>query len=597
MHPDLADALRACRRGFCIAVVFSLATNLLSLAMPLYMLQLYGRVVASGNGSTLAVLTIAVGIALVARAALEMLRRLLMVRLGIWFERRMGAPVLAASLSRAARKRRTPSVQALRDLTKVREFASGSSLFALLDIPWTLIFVAVLFLLHPLLGSLTLAGGGAMIGLACLNEAASRGPQIAAADASSLSLDRAAAAMRNAEVVEAMGMRRHLLALWDESSARYLAMQETASGRGGLFSALAKLLRYGLQVGILALGAYLAINGEISSGAMITAMLLMRQAIGPMDSAIGSWRSFQSARHALGRVRERLGELPRGGVLTELPPPASGRLEVRDLSFGYDRRESPLIKGLAFDLEGGACLGLVGPTAAGKSTLVRILVGVMRADTGVVRLDGVDMRQWDSEALGPHIGFLPQEVELFGGTIACNIARMAEPDTAEVLHAANLADVHEMITRLPQGYDSEVGDGGVRLSGGQRQRIGLARAVYGLPKLVVLDEPDANLDREGKRALGDAIERLKRAGSSVILVTHRPSLLRHADRVLLLAGGGRFQVADIPRDGVYRLRPLDGRAPARAEGPTRRKVDHERARPLQGVDLAGDPEALVARRR
>lgn len=554
MHPILAESLRVCRRGFWAAALFSLAVNALSLAMPLYMLQLYNRVVASGNGSTLAVLTIAVVTALVARSLLEWLRRVLMVRLGTWMERHLGAPLLAASLRRAARKRRTPSTQAMRELSRVREFASSSSLFALLDTPWTPIFILVLFLLHPLLGMVTLFGGVVMGLLAWCNERASREPQQAAADAANISLDQAAAAMRNAEVVEAMGMRRHLLADWDRSSASYLAMQEIASGRSGLFAALARLVRYGLQIAILALAAYLVINQQMSAGAMIAAMLLMRQAISPMDSAIRSWRSFQSARHALKRIDERLSELPYDDGAMRLPPPASGRLEVEGLTFGYERRQPPLIQNLSIELAGGQCLGLVGPTAAGKSTLIRLLVGVLRPDSGVVRLDGVDIRQWDAEELGPHIGFLPQEVELFAGTIARNIARMGEPTAEEVVRAAKLADVHDMIIRLPRGYETEVGESGVRLSGGQRQRIGLARAVYGTPRYVLLDEPDANLDRDGQKALGRAIEGMKSFGASIIVVTHRPHLLRYADKVMLL-GGGTVQTADIAGAKVFRLPP------------------------------------------
>lgn len=549
-HPAMAPTLRSCRSSLVAMALFSLGVNVLTLAVPIYMLQLFDRVVANRSLDTLAVLTVAVVIALVALAALEAVRSLIMIRLGSWLEQEVSGPLLAASIRRALKKRRTPSIQALRDLGRVREFVSGSRLYAFLDAPWTPLFLLVIILLHPLLGLITGVGAVALLGLAMLNSMVARSVVRRAGEADVDVLDQAQAVVRNADVIEAMGMRDGLLESWRRRHAVALHLNAQASSRSGMIGALAKLLRYGLQIAVLGTAAWLVVAGELTSGAMIASVLLMRRALAPMDRAISSWKSYVGARSAFGRVGERLNHLPSSGPRQLLSPPSTGRLEVQGLTYRHERGRSTVLRKVSFELDSGEVLGLVGSTAAGKTTLARLLTGLVRPDSGHVRLDGVEVTNYDSQSLGPYLGYLPQDVELFAGTIGQNIARMGKGDPTRIIEAAQLANVHEMILRLPDGYETEIGEGGARLSGGQRQRIGLARAVYGLPKLVVLDEPDANLDREGQAALLKAVRALKAVGSTVVLITHRPEILRYADKILMLKRASALDESDAVQDGA-----------------------------------------------
>lgn len=533
-HPTLAEALRACRRSLLAVVLFSLLLNVLALATPLYVLQLYDRVLPNRTTDTLVVLSIAVMLALAAHAGLYTVRRLVMQRLGDWLERKVGGEVLAVSIRRAVRKRHTPSVSALRDLASVRSFVAGSSLLALLDVPWTIVFILVIFVLHPSLGLITLIGAGLLVALTVLSDLLTRDMLRRAGDAQSEAQDQAQAALRNADAIEAMGMRRNLLRLFERKNDVGLQLLAIASARSDLLAGLSRLVREGMQVVLLGMATWLAVGGQLSGGMLFAAMFLMRRVASPLDRAVGSWKSVVSARSAYARVLARLASEPPDIDPMQLPAPASGRLEVEGLTYEYEGRSEPVIKNVRFELAPGEVLGLVGPTAAGKSTLARMLVGIIIPDAGHVRLDGVEVSQWHPEIIGPHLGYLPQGVELFAGTVAENIARLGKPEPTKVIEAATLAGAHEMILRLPRGYDTEIGEGGAMLSGGQRQRIGLARAVYGNPKLVVLDEPDANLDREGKEALASAVHAMKRRGTTVVLVTHRSGMLKVADKILML---------------------------------------------------------------
>lgn len=526
--------MRLARRSMTAVAFFSLCINLLALTLPIYMLQLFDRVVGNRSVDTLIVLTIAAFLAIITLAVLEAVRSMMMVRIATWFETRTAKPVLAATIRRTLKKRNTPSVEALRDLQTVRGFLSSSSLYPLFDLPWTPIFVLVIALLHPLLGLVTLGGMLLLFGLAALNERATRTLWHEAGVASADSRDRATAVVRNADAVEAMGMGDALLRRWQTDAAEGSNEHARAGGRTGIIAAVAKFFRQGLQILILAVAAWLVIRGELTAGAMIASVLLMRRAVAPVDRSISAWRSFVSARSAYDRVGRRLTYLDKKPERMALPAPSTGRLKVRRLTYYHSGSSSAVLRKVTFDLYPGEALGLIGPTAAGKSTLAKLLVGLLPPHSGRISLDNVDITHWSPATLGPHLGYLPQDVELFAGTVAENIARMGEVDPEAVVAAAKLANVHDMISRMPAGYDTEIGDGGGLLSGGQRQRIGLARAIYGRPRLVVLDEPDANLDREGRRALVQAIDAIRKSRASLVLVTHRTELLAHCDKVLML---------------------------------------------------------------
>ncbi len=536
VNPLLRDSLTACKRVFGAIVLFSLCINLLMLTAPLFMLQVFDRVLSSRSTDTLSMLMLIAGFALLVMAALELFRSLVLVRVSTWLDSSLGGPVLMGSIAATLRKGSDPTIQGLRDLNAFRTFLSGPSIFPIIDAPWTPIFLAVIFMLHPLLGWFSLAGAVALFCLAITNELATR-KLLAHSGAESIkALQFAQATVRNADVIEAMGMMPSVVRRWQSRNAQSLVLQAQASDRSGALTAVSKFFRLILQVGILSVGAWLVIHNELTPGAMIAGSILMGRALAPVEQAIASWKSIVAARSAYERLKRQLDETPFGKQTMPLPAP-SGRVTVEGVSFIHPGASEPTIRAVAFDLEPGEALGLIGPTAAGKTTLARLLVGNLVPRAGHVRLDDMDVAQWDSADRGPHIGYLPQDIELFGGGVAENIARMGEGDPDAVVSAAQLAGVHEMILRLPKGYDTEIGEGGAALSGGQRQRIALARAMYGEPKFVVLDEPNANLDNEGEEALIRALRILKEKGVTVVSIAHRPSILQNTDKVLVLREG------------------------------------------------------------
>ena len=546
-NPVLKDAFAACRGGFLAVAVFSLFINLLMLTVPLYMLQIFDRVLTSRSTETLVMLLLIAGAALLVMAGLDGLRGVLMVRISSWLDGRLGGPVLAESISGQLRKGGEPSVQGLRDLTTVRTFLTGPGVFPIMDAPWTPIFVAVIFLLHPMLGWLSLGGAIVLFALALTNELATRNLLMSSGGAGMKALNHAQAAVRNADVVEAMGMMPALVRRWQNQNAEAIALQARASGRAGAITAISKFLRLCLQLGVLSLGAWLVLQNELTPGGMIAGSILMARALAPVEQAIGTWKSLIAARDAYRRFATQLMQAPprEGGM--KLPTPA-GKIDVEGLVYAHPGSSEPILRNIAFRLGAGDALGLIGPTAAGKTTLARLLVGNMVPRAGHARLDGMDVAQWDSDDLGRHIGYLPQDVELFSGSVQENIARMDEGDPEQVVAAARLAGVHEMILGMEKGYDTQIGDGGVALSGGQRQRIALARAVYGDPKFVVLDEPNANLDRDGEAALLEAIQALKERKVTLVVIAHRPGILQHVDKVLALREGAVLMFG--PRDDV-----------------------------------------------
>ncbi len=540
-HPpaptEIRAALAALRSSFGMTAVFSFFGSLLMLTVPLYLLQIYDRVLASRSESTLVGLTLIAVAMLLVMGALDVIRSRVLVRIGAGLDARLSQRVFSAVFTQTLVGSGGSRVQFLRDFDTLRQFLTGSGPFALFDAPWAPVYLLVVFLFHPLLGAVALAGAVLLFGLALLNEAATRAPlqqaNVEAAGAAAF----AETSFRNAEVLEALGMLEAIRSRWLARHRRGLALQALASDRAGSYAAASKAARLLLQIAVLGVGAALAIDQVITSGTIVAASILAGRALAPVEQAIANWRGFVGARFAYQRVAALLRESPPRESRMALPAP-QGRLTVEGLVAIPPGARKPVLHGITFTLEPGEALGVIGPTAAGKSTLARHLIGVWRPAAGSVRLDGASLQDWRREDLGPRIGYLPQDVELFEGSVQENIARFdARPDAESVVDAARRAGVHEMILGLAKGYDTPVGVGGSVLSAGQRQRIALARALYGDPVLVVLDEPNSNLDVDGDRALTAAIFDLKERGATVVVVAHRPSAIAGVDKLLVLRDG------------------------------------------------------------
>ena len=533
---EIRQALGAYRGGFRGVGIYSAVINLLMLVPPLYMLQVYDRVLASGNTTTLLLLTLmAVGL-LALMGALEYVRSLVVIQIGERMDERLGERAYTAAFERGLAGQGAQAGQATRDLDSLRQFITGNAIFAFFDAPWFPLYLLVMFLFHPWIGCLALAGAVLLVGLAWLNERLSQPPLREAGGLSVQAASTAEAQLRHAEAIEAMGMLGALSRRWARLHGGFVALQGLASERTALITAASKSLRVALQSLVLGLGAWLAVGGAISPGTMIAGSILMGRVLGPIDQVINAWRQWSSTRLAYQRLAALLEAHPARETGMALPAPR-GEVAVEAVSAMPPGGRKPTLVQNDVRLAPGDTLGVVGPSGSGKSTLARLLVGVWRPQVGTVRLDGAAIQYWDKAQLGPHIGYLPQDVELFAGSVAENIARFAEPDSAQVITAAKAAGVHELILSLPQGYDTPLGDGGVGLSGGQRQRIGLARALYGPPSLVVLDEPNANLDDAGEQALLAALQWLRERKATVVLITHRPQVLKATTHLLALKGG------------------------------------------------------------
>ena len=528
------DALLACRHYFLIAAGFSLAINLLYLASPLYMLQIYDRVVTSGSETTLVMLTIVLLVAFLALGGLDLVRANILTRASARLDRLLSARVVANSLE--ASSLGSLQSQPIRDFDTFRQVITGSGIHALLDLPWSPIYIAIIFLLHPWLGFFALGSSLLLIAMAVGNEYLVRAPLKQANDLATANYAFTEMSLRNAEVVRAMGMLDGLIRRWERDRNLALRRQADASDRAALMSGLIRFLRLTMQSLILGLGAYLVIERQTSAGSIFAASLLLGRGLQPVEQIVGVWRSLVLARAALARVRKLVDGDARCDRSFNLPKP-TGKISVEQVSYALPSLQKVLLRDISFRLDAGEALGIIGPSGAGKSTLARHLSGVMQPSRGTVRLDGADMTQWGRDALGDHIGYLPQDIELFSDTVAANIGRFKTNVDQEVIEAARLAGVHEMIIRLPQGYETQIGEGGAVLSGGYRQRIALARAVFGTPNLIILDEPSSNLDADGDRALSECAIELKRRGSTVIIVSHRPSTIANVDKILLLRDG------------------------------------------------------------
>ncbi|EIC22538.1 type I secretion system permease/ATPase [Thiorhodovibrio frisius] len=532
---ELRDILKLSRNSFVFAGIFSMFINLLMLTPAIYMLQLYDRVLGSNSESTLLMLTLLVLGLFTVMGVLEMLRSRILVRVSarmdVLMSRRLFDAMFDANL-----RGRGPGSQPIDDLTSLRQFMTGNALFGFFDAPWMPIYIAVLYLVHPWIGTLAIGGALLLTAVAAANNFATQKPLAKANSLAIAGRNYLNGNLRNAEALEAMGMRENVRQHWAKQHNELLSLQSVASDRAGGLSSLSKTLRIALQSMTLGLGAYLAVQHEITPGMMIAGSIILGRALAPIDLLIGSWKGFLSARQAYRRLGDLLAAIPSRPRAMSLPAP-DGRLTVENVVAAPPGAQVPVLRGVRFEVEPGEIVGIIGPSAAGKSTLARVVLGVWPLASGKVRLSGADISQWNRDELGPYVGYLPQDIELFAGTVGENIARFGEVDAEKVVAAARRAQVHEMILRLPQGYDTPIGDAGAVLSGGQRQRIGLARAMYGSPVLVVLDEPNSNLDDQGEAALVRAIGQLKAEGSTVLLITHRLSVLNNVDKVVVLREG------------------------------------------------------------
>lgn len=551
LHAALAAVLADSRRAFWGVALFSAIVNLLMLAGPIYMLQIYDRVLASRNVPTLVALTIFVVGAFGFQGLLDLIRSRIVVRAAGLLDQRLGDTIHRTVLALSVRGGNAAEAhQPIRDLDQIRSFMTGAGPTAIVDLPWIPFFLLLCFLIHPWIGILALVGAIILISLTIQTERASRGLSRAVNESGGLRTSMAESGRRNVASVVSMGMSGALAARWAKVNARHVEAIGRSSDVVNSYGGITKVLRLLMQSAILGLGAYLVIRQEMSGGAMIAASIMMGRALAPIEVAIGNWRGFVAARDSIQRLSTLLSRLPAERGLTDLPKP-SDSLSVEQVTVAAPGGTSAILTNINFRLKAGEVLGIIGPNGSGKSSLSRVILGIWPPARGTVRLDGAALDQWDPDALGRHLGYMSQMVELFPGTVAENIARMApEPDSAEVLRAAQAAGANDMILRLPSGYDTKIGDGGEGLSIGQQQRIAIARALYGDPFLVLLDEPSASLDGEGEAALQSAIKQLKLRRAIVIQVVHRRSALELCDKVLVLLNGQQRDFG--PRDEVLR---------------------------------------------
>jgi ATP-binding cassette, subfamily C, bacterial len=548
---ELRDAQRQSTSLIVAAILFSMVVNALMLTGPLYMLQVYDRVLGSGSEATLVALSLLVVGLFLAMGVLEHSRTRVMAVVGARFQERLDRRVFAASMTLSSAQPNDPvATVAQRDLEAIRSFIASPVLLALMDLPWTPFFLAAIFIFHPLLGWLAVSGGALLIGVTLLNQRLSAGPQKEAGSASVQSERLGDQLKAEAETLRALGMSGAGFDRWHVSRKLALAKGIDASGVVGSFSSLVRTFRLFLQSAMLGLGAWLVLKGELTAGAMIAGSIVMGRALAPIEMAVGQWALAQRANEGWHRLALLLSRAPLAQSRTTLPRPKA-LLDVESLSVGPPGDRLALLRSVTFRLEPGQALGVIGPSGAGKSTLAKALTGVWPPMAGTVRLDGATLDQYDPDELGRLIGYLPQRISLFDGTIADNIARLEGiPDSARIVEAAKNADAHDMIVRLPKGYDTPVSAVGGRLSGGQIQRIGLARALYGDPVLLILDEPNSNLDAAGSAALNTAIRNMKSAGRSVLIMAHRPAAIQECDLLLVLDEGIRKAFG--PRDQVLR---------------------------------------------
>jgi len=533
---EVAQVLASFKKTFRNIGVFSAVINMLMLMPAIYMLQLYDSVLTSRNEMTLLMLTIIMLGAYIFMGALEYVRTFVLIRVGAQLDMKLNKRVYTAAFEQSLKQGDGNAGQALKDLTNLRQFLTGNALFAFFDAPWFPIYLFVIFMFHPALGVFALCGTTILITLAYINEKISHKPLAEANSMAIASTNVASNNLRNAEVIEAMGMLPNIQSRWYKLHSRFLNLQAEASEKAGIVTALSKSFTVALQSLMLGFGALLVLDNSITPGMMIAGSILLGRAIAPVQLLISVWKQIGNTRSAYDRLTKLLEQNPAREAGMALPKP-KGIVAVENVTAIPPGGKIPVIKGLSFSLAAGDVLGIIGPSGSGKSTLARLLVGVWPSAAGSVRLDGADVYLWNKDELGPHVGYLPQDIELFAGTVSENIARFGEINADKVILAARRAGVHEMILNMPEGYDTSLGNGGAGLSGGQKQRLGLARTMYDDPSLIVLDEPNSNLDDVGEQALLAALTDLRKRGKTIVLITHRTSIISVTTKLLLLQDG------------------------------------------------------------
>lgn len=561
----MREFLLQCRKYFYYAAFLSLFVNMLMLTLPLYMMQVFDRVISSQSPETLIMLTIAALGAFMVHMLLDGLRSRILLGAGVALDSMAGPSVVTGLLATGGQPSANQFTAGLRDVAMLRGFLTGPGIMSLFDSPWVPIYLGIIFVFHPLLGLIATLGAMVLFLLGYANERFTREPLHLMSGASRQAGRYIDAGLRNAEVTNALGMVEELVGRWQAMNTQVIEHMVESDRRAAWIRGASRYFRLSLQILMLGIGAYLVIQDHVSSGIMMAGTLILSRALSPVESSIHSWKGFVEAREAYARLNELLAGTPKSLQRTELPAP-KGKLEVERVNFAFPKQDRMVVQGVSFALEPGESLGLIGPSAAGKSTMARLLMGIWRPLSGAVRLDGADVSRWPRDQLGPHVGYVPQDVELFSGTVGENIARLRRDAKAEdIISAAQRANVHELIARLPHAYDTEVGEGGVNLSAGQRQRVALARALFGNPRFIVLDEPNANLDSEGEEALARTLRELKRAGVTTITISHRPSLLAHVDKLLVMKEG-KLEMFGPRSEIASRLQVKPG-GPAAGAGP------------------------------
>ena len=532
----LGIAMRACIPGTVAAVIISMFINATMLAMPIYSMQIYDRVLSSRNETTLVMLTLIVLIFLILYGILEYARSGVLVRSSVAFEKVLRRPLFDAMMRAELDPERRQGQQVIRDAEIIRESLASGTVAVLCDLPWTPLFVLLCFFMHPVLGAIAAVGALVLFGLALLTEILTKKGVDKVSRLSNDASVFAASALRNGEVVRGLGMGDTVLERWCGQQSAAVAANVASQELSSALVAMSKFARIAVQTGVLAAGAWLAIEKQISPGSMMAASIIIGRALAPVEQIVGQWKRIVACRGAYRRLSALMSEFPQAKAPVSLPVPV-GQIEVENVVILPPSASRPSVRGVSFSLQPGDSLAIVGASGSGKSSLSRALASVWELRGGEIRIDGAALTQWDRNKLGKSVGYLPQDVELFAGTVADNIARLSDVDSRAVVAAAKAAGAHDVILRLPQGYDTPIGEGGLSLSGGMRQRVGLARALYGDPRLIVLDEPNSNLDEDGERALGLALAQMKAAGRTVIVVTHRPQLLAHVEKVLVMSFG------------------------------------------------------------
>lgn len=533
----LDKALHACRKTFSYTFLFSFGANLLMLALPIYTLQVLDRVISSGNMNTLLMLTLVIVGCFVTLGLLQSARSFVLIRVGEWLDVTLSKQLLHKTIDASSALRVNAGSQNLRDLGTIKGFLTGAGLGALFDAPWSLIYIAIIFAIHPVNGMITVVGAVLLLLLALFNELTTNKPLQQANELNVKSMQQIEQVSRNAEVIEAMGMNSNIVNKWFDLNSTMIGMQSIASYRSAIVTNITRVIRMVIQIAIMGSGAYLVLHDDLSMGGIIACSIIAGRALAPVDTAIGSWKQVVGARQSYHRLVKSIEGTPTRPETTQMPKP-NGKLEISALVYAPPKSPLAVIKNVNCEIAAGEIIAIVGPSAAGKSTVGKLIMGVCKPTSGHVRLDGATTYHWDRDDFGQHVGYLPQDVNLFEGTVKDNISRF-HPDAKDedIVKAAQIAGVHELILKLHDSYETQVGVNGDNLSAGQKQRIGLARAFYGDMKLVVLDEPNANLDQEGEKALQLALNYAKKAKITTLVIAHRPSVLACVDKIMVLKDG------------------------------------------------------------